>query len=119
GTFEPARGWQGDHHNDVPIYILSRHAAPAWAANWPNVRYRSDLDSAVRDARRQSGTKDVLIHGAGVAQRMLKLGELDELMIHVIPVLLGDGRPLFANLGVGHRELERLRVLEGEEDVTH
>ena len=34
-TFEPAGGWGGDHHDGVPIYILSRHPAPAWAADWP------------------------------------------------------------------------------------
>lgn len=119
GTFEPARGWQGDHHDNVPIYILSRHPAPAWAAHWRNVTYRSDLDGAVRDARHQSGTKDVLIHGAGIAQRLLQLGELDEMMIHLIPVLLGSGRPLFEHLGVSHRELARLLVLEGEDGVTH
>jgi dihydrofolate reductase len=119
GTFEPANGWQGDHHGDVPIHILSRHPAPDWAARWPNVTYRSDLDGAVRDARRQSGEKNVLIHGAGVAQRLLKLRELDEMMIHLIPILIGVGRPLFAHLGVDHRELIRLRVMEGEEGVTH
>jgi dihydrofolate reductase len=48
GTFEPADGWGGDHHDGVPIYILSRHQAPAWAAGWPNVRYVGDLAAAVR-----------------------------------------------------------------------
>ena len=33
GTFEPAGGWGGDHHDGVPIYILSRNPAPAWAAD--------------------------------------------------------------------------------------
>ena len=44
---------------------------------------------------------------------------LDELEIHLIPVLLGGGRPLFENLGLAHHELERVRVLEGEDGVTH
>ena len=50
-TFEPADGWGGDHHDGVPIYILSRHPAPDWAAGWPAVHYVSDLAAAVRDAR--------------------------------------------------------------------
>ena len=37
GTFEGAGGWGGDHHDGVPIYILSRNPAPDWAANWPAV----------------------------------------------------------------------------------
>ena len=96
GTFEPANGWGGDHHDGVPIYILSRHPAPAWAAAWPAVHYVSDLEAAVRDAKHAAGDKNVLVHGAGIAQRALTAGLLDELEIHLIPVLLGEGRPLFA-----------------------
>ena len=119
GTFEPAGGWGGDHHHGVPIYILSRHAAPAWTAGWPAVRYVSDLAAAMRDARLAAGGKDVLVHGAGIAQRALALGILDELEIHLVPVLLGEGRRLFEHLGVEQRELERVRVLEGEDGVVH
>jgi dihydrofolate reductase len=119
GTFDPAGGWGGDHHDGVPIYILSRNAAPAWAAEWPAVHYVSDLDAAVRDAKHAAGDMNVLVHGAGIAQRALTAGLLDELEIHLIPVLFGDGRRLFENLGIEQRELERIRVLEGEGGVTH
>ena len=51
GTFEPAGGWGGDHHDGVPIYILSRNPAPAWAADWPTVHYVSDLEAAMRDCQ--------------------------------------------------------------------
>lgn len=119
GTFEPARGWGGDHHDGVPIYILSRHAAPDWAAAWPAVHYVSDLAAAMRDAKLAAGGKDVLVHGAGIAQRALAAGILDELEIHLVPVLMGEGRPLFEHLGADQRELERVRVLEGEGGVVH
>jgi dihydrofolate reductase len=119
GTFEPAGGWGGDHHDGVPIYILSRRPAPAWAADWPLVRYGDDLDAAMRDAKHAAGDKNVLVHGAGIAQRALNAGLLDELEIHLVPVLFGDGRRLFEHLGVEQRELERMRVLEGEGGVTH
>jgi dihydrofolate reductase len=119
GTFEPAGGWGGDHHDGVPIYILSRNPAPAWAADWPAVHYVSDLEAAVRDAKHAAGDKNVLVHGASIAQRALTAGLLDELEIHLIPVLMGDGRRLFEHLGIEQRELERIRVLEGEGGVTH
>jgi dihydrofolate reductase len=119
GTFEPAGGWGGDHHDGVPIYILSRSAAPRWAADWPAVHYLNDLDAAVRDAKRAAGDKNVLVHGAGIAQRALGAGLLDEIEIHLVPVLFGDGRRLFEHLGIELRELERVRVLEGEGGVTH
>jgi dihydrofolate reductase len=119
GTFEPANGWGGDHHDGVPIYILSRHPAPDWAANWPLVHYVSDLEAAMRDAKAAAGARNVLVHGAGIAHRAIEAGLLDELMIHLIPVLFGDGRRLFDHLGTRQRELERLRVLEGEAGATH
>ena len=119
GTFEPAGGWGGDHHDGVPIYILSRNPAPAWAAGWPAVHYVSDLEAAMRDAKHAAGDKNVLVHGAGIAQRALAAGLLDELEIHLVPVLMGEGRRLFEHLGTGQRELERVRVLEGEGGVTH
>jgi dihydrofolate reductase len=119
GTFEPAEGWRGDHHDGVPIYILSRNTPPAWAAEWPAVHYVGDLEAAVRDAKHAAGDKNVLLHGASIAQRALTAGLLDELEIHLIPVLLGDGRRLFEHLGIEQRQLERIRVLEGEAGVTH
>jgi len=118
-TFEPAGGWGGDHHDGVPIYILSRHPAPAWAAKWPAVHYVSDLGAAVRDAKQAAGDKNVLVHGARIAQLALTAGLLDEIEIHLIPVLLGDGLRLFEHLGAEQRELERINVVAGEGGVTH
>lgn len=119
GTFEPACGWRGDHHDGVPIYVLSRHPAPAWTADWPAVRYMSDIDAAMCEAKHAAGEKNVLVHGAGTAQRALTAGVLDELEIHLVPVLFCAGRRLFEHLGIEQRELERVRVLQGESGVTH
>lgn len=118
-TFEPAGGWGGDHHDGVPIYILSRHPAPAWAAGWPAVHYVGDLEAAMADAKRAAGVKNVLVHGAAIAQRAITAGLLDQLEITLVPLLLADGRRLFEHLGVEQRQLERVRVLEGEGGVTH
>ena len=90
GTFEPAGGWGGDHHDGVPIFILSRHPAPDWAAEVAARALRDDLEAAMRDAKLAAGDKDVLVHGAGIAQRALAAGLLDELEIHLVPVLLGE-----------------------------
>jgi dihydrofolate reductase len=118
-TFEPARGWGGDHHDGVPIFVFSRHAAPDWAAAWSNVRYVSDLHAAVDGAKAAAGNRDVLVHGAELAQRSIVAGLLDEIEVHLVPVLLGGGRPLFGHLGIGPLEVERTRVLEGDGGVTH
>ena len=86
---------------------------------WPLVTYVADVTTAMSEARRAAGSRNVLVHGAGTAQLALAAGVLDELEIHLIPVLLGRGRRLFDNLGPEHVELERTRVLEGEDGVTH
>lgn len=116
GTFEPAGGWGGDHHDGVPIFILSRSEP---GREWPLVTYVDDVTTAMASAKHAAGERNVLVHGAGTTQLALAAGVLDELEIHLIPVLLGQGRRLFDNLSPEHIELERTRVLEGEEGVTH
>jgi dihydrofolate reductase len=119
GTFEPAGGWAGDHHDGVPIWVLSRREPDSDMGKWPLVTYVNDVGTAMSDAKRAAGDKNVLVHGAGTAQLALAAGVLDELEIHLIPVLLGQGRRLFDNLRPEHIELERTRILEGEAGVTH
>ncbi|MET0768889.1 MAG: dihydrofolate reductase family protein, partial [Solirubrobacteraceae bacterium] len=118
GTFEPAGAGGGDHHDGVPIFILSRHASEEERARWPLVSYVGDVRTAMAEAKAAAGDRDVLVHGAGVAQLALAAGVLDELEIHLVPVLLGQGRRLFDHMGPEHVELERTRVLEGD-GVTH
>ena len=119
GTFEPAGGWGGDHHDGVPIFVVARGEPGIDISQWPRVAYVDDVTSAMTSAKEAAGAKDVLVHGAGVAELALAAGVLDELELHVVPVLFGRGRRLFENLGAEHIELERTRVLEGEDGVTH
>jgi dihydrofolate reductase len=70
-------------------------------------------------AKQAAGDKNVLVHGAAVANLALGAHLLDEVELHVVPVLLGQGRRLFESLPPDHIELERTRILEGEAGVTH
>jgi dihydrofolate reductase len=119
GTFEPAGGWGGDHHDGVPIWVLSRREPGIDVSQWPLVTYVHDVRTAMTEAKRAAGDKNVLVHGAAVAQLALAGGLLDEFELHVVPVLFGQGRRLFDNLAAEQIELERTRVLEGEGGVTH
>jgi dihydrofolate reductase len=119
GTFEPAGGWGGDHHDGVPIFILSRREPGIDISSWPLVTYVDDVETAMTRAKEAAGERNVLVHGAAVAQLALAAGVLDELELHVVPVLFGQGRRLFDNLDPSQIELERTRVLEGENGVTH
>src|SRR5918995_250726 len=118
GTFESADGWGGDHHDGVPIFILTCHD-PDDMRQWPLVIYVNDVTSAMTQAKEAAGEKNVLVHGAGTARLALAAGVLDELELHVIPVLFGQGRRLFEGLAAEQIELQRTRILEGEGGVTH
>lgn len=119
GTFELADGWGGDHHDGVPIFIVARHAPGIDISQWPLVSYVNDVASAMTQAREAADDKNVLVHGAGTARLAIGAGALDELELHVIPVLLGTGRRLFEGLAPEQIELERTRILQGEGGVTH
>ena len=119
GTFEPAGGWGGDHHDGVPIFILYRQEPGIDIEQWPLVTRVNTVRSAMTLAKQAAGDKNVLVHGAGIAQLALAAGVLDELELHVIPVLFGQGRRLFEGLAPEHIDLERTRILEGESGVTH
>jgi dihydrofolate reductase len=119
GTFEPAGGWRGDHHDGVPIFILYRAEPGIDIGQWPLVTAVNDVTIAMTQAKEAAGASNVLVHGAGVARLALAAGVLDELELHVVPVLFGQGRRLFDGLAAEQIELERTRVLEGENGVTH
>lgn len=114
-TFDLAGRWNGDHHGGVPIFIPTRGEPPE--SPWDNVRYVTDgVESAMRQAKEAAGSKDVMVHGADLAQSLLRARALDELEIHLVPVLLAKGRRLFDHLE--RTELELKRVIEAP-GVTH
>jgi len=118
GTVEPAGYWGGDHHDRVPIFILTRQD-PADLKQWPLVTYVNQVATAMAQAKEAAGERNVLVHGAGVTQLALTAGVLDEMELHVIPMLFGQGRRLFDGVAAKQIELERTRILEGENGVTH
>ena len=93
-TFELAGRWQGDHHDGVPIFVLTRHVddgdVPPGSA-----RFVTDVEECAELAHTAAGDRDVLVHGAGAGQALLQAGLLDAMEIHLVPVLLGEGRRLF------------------------
>jgi dihydrofolate reductase len=117
-TFELAGRWNGDHHNGVPILILTSHVdddEPPGTA-----RFYTDVHECADAARAGAGDRDVMVHGAGAAQALIRGEELDEIEVHLVPVLLGAGRRLFDHLEdlAESVELELVRIIEGR-DATH
>ncbi|MGK5110734.1 dihydrofolate reductase family protein [Geodermatophilus sp. CPCC 205506] len=116
-TFELAGRWNGDHHDGVPIHVLTHHVDDGDVPPGTTT-FHTDVPECARAARADAGDRAVMVHGAGAAQALLRAGQLDELEIHLVPVLLGAGRRLF-DAGDGRRvELELVRRLDGR-DATH
>ena len=117
-TVEQAGHWGGDHHDGVPIFVPSHRPPGPSAASYPLVTYVADgIVSAMTQAKRAAGDRNVLVHGAYTAQSALEAGVLDELQIHQVPVLFGGGRRLFDVLP-SRIELEIVRVIDTPE-ATH
>src|SRR3954454_23372752 len=122
-TYEHADRWQGDHHDGVPIFVLTHHVPDEPPPG--TVRYVTDVAGCASQARAAAGDGDVMVHGAGAAQALLRAGQIDELELHVVPVLLGQGRRLFDDLPAEHIELSLERCLttpdvkEPAQRVTH
>ena len=117
-TYEHADRWQGDHHDGVPVFVLTHHVPDEPPPG--SVRYVTDVSACAAQARAAAGDADVGVMGAGAGQALLRAGELDELELHVVPVLLGQGRRLFDRLPAQATELELERVLDaGDTDPVH
>ena len=110
-TFDHGGRWNGDHHDGVPIFVLTRSIPDEPAPG--HARYVTDVREAAALAREAAGDRDILLHGAEAARAFLQAGELDEMALQVVPVLLGQGRRLFDDMPAEHVELELVRVLVG------
>ena len=91
---------------DVPVFVLT-HDPP----QDPSVKFLSgDIRKAVETAAKAAGEKYLVIFGADVARQCLKAGLVDDVLIHVVPVLLGDGVRLYGKHGGDEVHLELIDV---------
>jgi dihydrofolate reductase len=116
-----ADGWWGDDPPfGHPVFVLTNHPRdPVSKQGGTTFTFVTDgVESALEQARTAAGDKDVVIAGGGdTIQQFLTAGLIDELQIHVAPVLLGDGVRLF-DQAPSDVTLETITVLEGAR-ATH
>jgi dihydrofolate reductase len=96
-------GWSG------PQFVLTHHPPETPV---PDVTFVGDLDSGVAAAKAAAGDKYVNILGANVAQQCLEADVLDEILVLIAPVLLGDGIRLFDRPGGTNVKLERISLTQ-------
>lgn len=119
---DPWKGWWGEnppyHH---PVFVLTHHARPPLPMQGGTTFHfiTDGIESALTQARRAAGGKDVLIGGgASTVQQYLNAGLLDEIDLHVVPRVLGSGARLLDGLNPRKVRLEPIRTLAGP-GVTH
>lgn len=116
-SFRHAESAWGPHPPfEMPVFVLTHHWRADDVREGSTFHFSTDgFESTIEKTRRAAGDKDVGLHGGGAIRQGLRAGLLDELQLHLVPVLLGRWRRLFADLS-GRFDIER--VVEGS-DVTH
>jgi dihydrofolate reductase len=114
-------GWPDPPPFQAPVFVLTNHAREPWIRqSGTTFTFVTDgPGSALEQARTAAGDKDIQIAGgANTIQQFLEAGLLDELQIHLAPLLLGDGVRLFEHIHPERVELEPTRVIDSPR-VTH
>ncbi len=119
---DPFEGYWGDDPPfAVPVFVLTHHPREPLEMDG-GTTFHFVTDGIERALKRASDTVDdediEIVGGATVIQQFIEAGLIDELQLHVVPVLLGDGIRLFESLDSDPIELERTRMV-GSPDVTH
>jgi dihydrofolate reductase len=117
---EDWKGWWGDNPPyHYPVFVVTHHQRdPVEMAGGTTYRFVTDgIELALGEAKEAAGGKDVMLWGGGdIVRQYLAAGLLDELELHVVPILLGDGARIFGD--VGNVRLEQVRAVEAP-GVTH
>jgi dihydrofolate reductase len=117
-TFDIAHAW-GGHPPGSPAFIVTHRIAQEWVKEGsPFIFVTDGVESAIRQAKKAAGQKDVVVCTASILQQCLNLGLMDEIHMDVAPMLLGGGVRLFDHLTIKPTELECIRVVEAP-GVTH
>jgi dihydrofolate reductase len=116
--FDIAGGWGGTPPGS-PCFVVTHTVPQEWVKeDSPFIFVTDGVESAVEQAKAFVGDKSVAVSSANIAQQCIKAGLLDEIHIHVTPVLLGGGVRMFENLGDVPIALEPIHVIEGD-GVAH
>jgi dihydrofolate reductase len=116
------KGWWGDdppYHNDV--FVVTHHPRePVEMQGGTTYHFVTDgIERALERAKESADGQDVMLWGgAQIINQYLAAGLLDELELHIVPVLLGGGARLFDDLGGAEIKLEQVRAVEAP-GVTH
>lgn len=119
-TYDVVGGWGGNHPiRGVSVFVLTHEVPNHVPEGATSFTFITDgIESAVLQAKEAAGGKHVGVAGASVSQQCMKAGLLDEIHIHLVPVFLTRGIPLFDAKSVENLKLEKVSVIDAP-GVTH
>jgi dihydrofolate reductase len=100
----------------IPTIIVS-HSVPQNIPANGVYTFVDSIEAALETAKKLAGDKDIYIAGGNIAQQFLRLGLIDEIVIHLVPVLFGSGTRLFEGMGNEHIQLEIIDVIKTVEAI--
>jgi dihydrofolate reductase len=111
--------WGNPPGTHVPVFVISHDVPEGMDDAGPVYTFVTDgLESALKQARAKASDKNVyVIGGANIAGQYLKAGSIDEIRIHLVPVLLGAGVRLFDHQIDQHIDLQTTRVIESKSAI--
>jgi dihydrofolate reductase len=111
----PWRGWWGENPPfHTPVFVVTHHARPPLELKGDTTFYfvTEGIHAALEQAMRAARGKDISLGGgANAAQQYLKAGLIDEMEVHIVPLLLGSGARLFENTDGRQKDYECVRVV--------
>jgi dihydrofolate reductase len=114
-------GWPNPPPFQAPVFVLTNHERELWVrGGGTTFTFVTDgIRSALEQAKEAAGEKDVRISGgATTLDQFLRTGLVDEMQIHLAPVILGGGVRLFEDIGGEGLDLEKIRLIDSPE-ITH
>ncbi len=116
-TYQMVDGWAGEPLVAPYVILCDEEPAEKLGDEPEKFTFVHSVEDAVARAKEIAGDKDVhLLGGAQTAQSVLQVGLVDEIQLHISPVLLGDGVRLFSRIPMA--KLRKTRVIDTPE-VTH
>ncbi|MGO9752294.1 MAG: dihydrofolate reductase family protein [Solirubrobacteraceae bacterium] len=118
-TFEQANGWDGQHPTGAPVIVVTHELPDGWPREGSTVSFVTDgIEHAINKAAAIAADGVIALGSPSIIQQCLNLGVVDRIQVKLVPVLLGAGIRLFADLAADPIDLENPEIVEGN-GVTH
>jgi dihydrofolate reductase len=118
-TFDIAHGWDGRHPTGAPVVVVTHSVPDGWPRENSSVSFgTAGIESAMATAEKIAGDNVIALGSPSIIQQCLALGLVDRIQVKLVPLLLGDGIPMFGTLATAPVELGNPEVIEGN-GVTH